>query len=104
MIVGKDKEIVSTGIIRFHEVLRIMKRKTTKTRKYFGLNISNEIFNIQFLRIGVSTKDCTMYLSCGIPCSDCCRGIINILVLKEYFVNEVMLQKENIGKNTKEVK
>ena len=28
-------------------------------------------------RIGVSTRDCTMYLTCGIPCADCARGIIN---------------------------
>lgn len=28
-------------------------------------------------RIGVSTKDCTLYLTCGIPCADCARGIIN---------------------------
>ena len=28
-------------------------------------------------RIGVSTKGCTMYLTCGIPCADCARGIIN---------------------------
>ena len=28
-------------------------------------------------RIGVSTSNRTMYLSCGIPCCDCARGIIN---------------------------
>ena len=33
-------------------------------------------------RIGVSTKGCTMYLSCGIPCSDCARGIINAGIIR----------------------
>ena len=75
--VGKDKEIVSTGYNRFHEVLRIMKKKDTKPEKYFWFEHAerNAIYNAA--RIGVSTKDCTMYLSCGIPCSDCARGIIN---------------------------
>ena len=35
-------------------------------------------------RIGVSTKNCTMYLTCGVPCSDCCRGIINSGIKKIY--------------------
>ena len=48
-------------------------------------------------RIGVSTKDCSMYLTCGVPCSDCCRGIINA-VLREYIVkNKTPHEIENIG-------
>jgi dCMP deaminase len=28
-------------------------------------------------RIGVSTKGCTMYMTCGMPCADCAKAIIN---------------------------
>ena len=43
------------------------------------------------VRIGVSTKGCTMYLSCG------ARGIISRQVLLESFVKDKMLPKVNIG-------
>ena len=54
-------------------------------------------------RIGVSTKGCTMYLSCGIPCCDCVKRN-HKSVSRESFVNEVIQLKETIGKKiTKEV-
>ena len=42
----------------------------------------NAIYNAA--RIGVSTKGCTMYLTCDIPCADCARGIINAGIIKIY--------------------
>ena len=35
----------------------------------------NAIYNAA--RIGVSLRESTMYLTCGIPCSDCAKGIIS---------------------------
>jgi dCMP deaminase len=78
VIVGKDKEIVSTGYNSFprgiydNEPLR-----QERPEKYYWFEHAerNAIYNAA--RIGVSTKGCTMYLSCGVPCSDCARGIIN---------------------------
>jgi dCMP deaminase len=35
----------------------------------------NALYNAA--RIGVSTKGTTMYLTCGIPCTDCAKGIIS---------------------------
>lgn len=32
---------------------------------------------INSARMGISTKDCTLYMNCGIPCSDCLVEIIN---------------------------
>ena len=78
VIVGKDNEIVSTGYNSFprgindNEPLR-----QERPEKYYWFEHAerNAIYNAA--RIGVSTKGTTMYLTCGIPCADCCRGIIN---------------------------
>ena len=78
VIVGKDKEIVSTGYNSFPRGIKDnVKERQERPEKYFWFEHAerNAIYNAA--RIGVSTKGCTMYLSCGIPCSDCARGIIN---------------------------
>ena len=78
VIVGKDKEIVSTGYNSFPRGIDdTIKERQERPEKYFWFEHAerNAIYNAA--RIGVSTKGCTMYLSCGIPCSDCARGIIN---------------------------
>ena len=78
IIVGKDKEIVSTGYNSFPRGLQDnIRERQERPEKYFWFEHAerNAIYNAA--RIGVSTKGCTMYLSCGIPCSDCTRGIIN---------------------------
>ena len=78
VIVGKDKEIVSTGYNSFPRGLKDYEpERQERPEKYFWFEHAerNAIYNAA--RIGVSTKGCTMYLSCGIPCSDCARGIIN---------------------------
>ena len=78
VIVGKDKEIVSTGYNSFPRGLEDnIQDRQERPEKYFWFEHAerNAIYNAA--RIGVSTKGCTMYLSCGIPCSDCSRGIIN---------------------------
>ena len=78
VIVGKDKEIVSTGYNSFPRGLKDnIRERQERPEKYFWFEHAerNAIYNAA--RIGVSTKGCTMYLSCGVPCSDCARGIIN---------------------------
>ena len=78
VIVGKDKEIVSTGYNSFPRGIEDnRKERQERPEKYFWFEHAerNAIYNAA--RIGVSTKGCTIYLTCGIPCSDCARGIIN---------------------------
>ena len=78
IIVGKDKELVSTGYNSFPRGIDDFKKeRQEKPEKYFWFEHAerNAIYNAA--RIGVSTKGTTMYLSCGIPCADCARGIIN---------------------------
>ena len=78
VIVGKDKEIVSTGYNSFPRGIDDKKdERQERPEKYYWFEHAerNAIYNAA--RIGVSTKGTTMYLSCGVPSSDCARGIIN---------------------------
>lgn len=83
VIVGKDKEIVSTGYNSFPRgIVDNRKERQERPEKYYWFEHAerNSIYNAA--RIGVSTKGCTMYLSCGIPCADCARGIINAGIVR----------------------
>jgi dCMP deaminase len=78
VIVGKDNEIVSTGYNSFPRGIHDgVDSRQERPEKYYWFEHAerNAIYNAA--RIGVSTRDCTMYLTCGIPCADCARGIIN---------------------------
>jgi dCMP deaminase len=78
IIVGKDNEIVSTGYNSFPRgIADDANDRQERPEKYYWFEHAerNAIYNAA--RIGVSTRDCTMYLTCGIPCADCARGIIN---------------------------
>ena len=87
VIVGKDKEIVSTGYNSFPRGIDDWKAdRQERPEKYFWFEHAerNAIYNAA--RIGVSTKGCTMYLTCGIPCADCARGIINAGITRIFIV------------------
>jgi len=83
VIVGKDKEIVSTGYNSFPRGINDnVDKRQERPEKYHWFEHAerNAIYNAA--RIGVSTKGCTMYLSCGMVCSDCARGIINAGIVR----------------------
>ena len=83
VIVGKDKEIVSTGYNSFPRgIVDNKPERQERPEKYFWFEHAerNAIYNAA--RIGVSTKGCTMYLTCGMVCSDCARAIINAGISK----------------------
>lgn len=78
VIVGKSNEIVSTGYNSFPRGIDDnVESRQERPEKYYWFEHSerNAIYNAA--RIGVSTNECTMFLSCGIPCADCARAIIN---------------------------
>ena len=83
VIVGKDKEIVSTGYNSFPRGINddsVERQERPEKYYWFEHGERNAIYNAA--RIGVSTKGTTMYLSCGVPCSDCARGIINAGIVR----------------------
>ena len=83
VIVGKDKEIISTGYNSFPRGINDeIPSRQERPEKYFWFEHAerNAIYNAA--RIGVSTDGTTMYLNCGIPCADCTRGIINAGIVR----------------------
>jgi len=85
VIVGKDNEIVSTGYNSFPRGINDdIEERQVRPEKYYWFEHAerNAIYNAA--RIGVSLRDTTMYLTCGIPCSDCARGIISSGVKRIY--------------------
>ena len=78
VIVGKDNEIVSTGYNSFPRgIVDDSDERQERPEKYFWFEHAerNAIYNAA--RIGVSTLGTTMYMTCGMSCSDCARAIIN---------------------------
>lgn len=78
VVVGPDNEIVSTGYNSFPRGIDDnVPERQERPEKYYWFEHAerNALYNAA--RIGVSTKGCTMYLTCGCPCTDCARGIIN---------------------------
>lgn len=78
VVVGENNEIVSTGYNSFPRGIddKIVERQERPEKYYWFEHAErNALYNAAL--IGVSTKGCTMYLTCGVPCSDCARGIIN---------------------------
>lgn len=103
IIIGQDNEIVSTGYNSFPRGIRDdVESRQERPEKYYWFEHAerNAIYNAA--RIGVSTKDTTMILTCGVPCSDCTRGIINAGI-KTIYVNseEPMLKREKWKESVK---
>lgn len=102
VIVGKDGEIVSTGYNSFPRGLDDgLDFRQERPEKYYWFEHAerNAIYNAA--RIGVSTKGTTMYLSCGLPCADCARGIINSGITR-IFCERVDVTKGKLWKESQE--
>jgi dCMP deaminase len=78
VIVGKDNEIVSTGYNSFPRGIDDYRpERQERPEKYFWMMHAEQNAIVNAARIGVSTKGCTMYMTCGMPCADCTKAIIN---------------------------
>jgi len=85
VIVGSDKEILSTGYNSFPRGLDDTKEeRQERPEKYFWMvhAEANAIYNAA--RVGTPIKDSSMYITSGVPCMDCARGIINSGIKKVY--------------------
>jgi dCMP deaminase len=93
VIVGNDKEVLSTGYNSFPRGLDdSVKERQERPEKYFWMEHAerNAIYNAA--RIGVSLKNSTIYLTSGLPCMDCARGIVNSGI-KTVYCKEVCTTK-----------
>ena len=78
VIVGADNEIVSTGYNSFPRGINDnVPERQERPEKYFFMMHAEQNAIVNAARIGVSTKGCVLYLTCGIPCADCAKAIIN---------------------------
>ena len=93
VVVGLDNEVLSTGYNSFPRGLDDSKQeRQERPEKYFWFEHAerNAIYNAA--RIGVSLKNSTIYLTSGIPCMDCARGIVNSGI-KTVYCKEVCTTK-----------
>ena len=78
VIVGKNNEIVSTGYNSFPRGINDnVAERQERPEKYYWFEHAERAAIYNAARIGVSTDGCAIYLTCGVPCADCARAIIN---------------------------
>lgn len=102
VIVDSGMTIKSTGYNSFPRGINDnVPERQERPEKYYWLEHSerNAIYNAA--RVGLSTVGCTMYLSCGIPCADCARGIINAGIVKIVCEKELGVKGEQWDEHAK---
>lgn len=78
VIVGVDNEVLSTGYNSFPRGMDDLKKeRQERPEKYFWFEHAerNAIYNAA--RVGIPLKNSKIYLTSGLPCMDCARGIVN---------------------------
>lgn len=78
VVVGNDNQIVSTGYNSFPRGINdMLDERQERPEKYYWFSHAETNAIVNAALNGVSTKNTKMYMSCGIPCADCARNIIN---------------------------
>ena len=93
VIVGIDNEVLSTGYNSFPRGMDDSKQeRQERPEKYFWFEHAerNAIYNAA--RVGTPLKNSTRYLTSGLPCMDCARGIVNSGI-KTVYCKEVCTTK-----------
>ena len=83
VIVGIDNEVLSTGYNSFPRGLNDnVPERQERPQKYFWMVHAEINAIINAARIGTPVKNSTIYLTCGLPCADCAKAIINAGIKK----------------------
>jgi dCMP deaminase len=78
VIVGPEKEIVSTGYNSFPRGINDdVESRKERPEKYFWMAHAELNSIVNAARNGVSTKGCSIYTTSDVPCNDCAKAIIN---------------------------
>jgi dCMP deaminase len=78
VVVGEGNNVLSTGYNSFPRGLDdSLQERQERPEKYYWMEHAerNAIYNAALE--GVSLKNSTIYLTSGLPCMDCARGIVN---------------------------
>lgn len=97
VIVGKNKEILSTGYNSFPRGLNdLLEERQERPEKYFWFEHAerNAIYNAA--RVGTPIDESTIYLTSGPPCCDCARGIINAGIKTVYCKKECTTKNKEL--------
>ena len=89
VIVGTDNEVLSTGYNSFPRGLDdSLQERQERPEKYFWFEHAerNAIYNAA--RVGTPLKGSIIYLTSGLPCMDCARGIVNSGIKEVYCKSE----------------
>ena len=93
VVVGVNNEILSTGYNSFPRGLNDLKpERQLRPEKYYWIEHAerNAVYNAALS--GISLKNSTIYLTSGLPCMDCARGIVNSGI-KKVFCKEICTTK-----------
>jgi len=104
VIVGKDREILSTGYNSFPRGLDDnLPERQERPVKYFYFEHAerNAIYNAA--RVGIPLEGSTIYLTSGLPCSDCARGIINSGIKTVYCKRECTTKNKEKWMESQEI-
>jgi dCMP deaminase len=95
VIVGEDNEPLSFGYNSFPRGINdSVPERQVAPEKYFWMVHAEENAILNAARVGTPLKNSTMYLTCGMPCSNCGRSIINS------GIRNVYIQRKDVTKNT----
>jgi len=85
VIVGTDREVLSTGYNSFPRGLNDeIKERQERPEKYFWMVHAEMNAILNAARVGTRLKDSEIYITSGLPCSNCARAIINAGIKKVY--------------------
>ncbi len=78
VIVGEDNEVLSTGYNSFPRGMDDSREeRQERPEKYFWFEHAERNAINNAARVGTPLKGSTIYLTSGLPCMDCARGIVN---------------------------
>jgi dCMP deaminase len=104
VIVGKDKEIRSTGYNSFPRGLDDNRpERQERPIKYFYFEHAerNAIYNAA--RVGIPLDGSSIFLTSGLPCADCARAIINSGIKRVYCKRECTTKNKEKWMESQEI-
>lgn len=82
VIVNENDFIISIGYNSFPDGIQNTEVRQERPEKYFWFIHAEVSAIVDAAKRGMSTNNGTMYMTCGVPCCDCSKAIINAGIKK----------------------